>query len=335
MPMQFDEFCEFIKKNIGDYLPECHNLVVEIRDTKKNNGVILRSLCMRDDLDNNCASNIYLEAYYKQYMDKLAIERVMQEIAEEYRNSRETIKTKGISADFFSNLDPDNIIIKLVNYEKNKEQLDECPHVRFQDLAVTFRAVCFSSDSDLMSALVDDRALAGMNMTVDELYSKAKENYSSKFPTTIRSLGSVLAGLMGDFPMPPLDTQPDMDIYVLTNKQCINGATNILLDDAIAEAEEKIGGNFYIIPSSVHETLLVPENSAIDPNDIAGMVYDINRSVVREDEVLSDTVYFYDAATKQISMVNPPKSKEEEKQEEPVRDNELDDMDFPTERGGR
>ena len=65
------------------------------------------------------------------------------------------------------------------------------------------------------------------------------------------------------------------------------------------------------------------------------MVYDINRSVVREDEVLSDTVYFYDTATKQISMVNPPKTREEEVQEELARDKELDDMDFPTERGGR
>ena len=337
--MQFDEFCEFIKKNIGDYLPEYHELVVELRDTKKNNGVIFKSLCMRESIDASLGSNIYLEAYYKQYLDKLSIERIMQDIAEDYRNSRETIEKRGVNANFFDEPDPNKIVIKLVNYEKNKELLKECPYIRFQDLAVTFRAVCYSSESDLMSALVNERTMIGLNMTVDELYEKAKENYSREFPTSLRSLGSVIEGMMGDIPMPPLDTQPDRDVYVLSNTKCINGASTVLLDDALAEAEEKIGGSFYIIPSSVHETLLVPENGAVDPKDIAEMVYEVNRTVVSEEEVLSDTVYFYDAETKEISMVNPPKTIEEKLQEELERDKEQDkefDEMFPDpNRGGR
>ena len=97
-----------------------------------------------------------------------------------------------------------------------------------------------------------------------------------------------------------------------------------------------IGGNFYVIPSSVHECLLVPENSRVSPEELCDMVSEVNRTVVSEDEVLSDSVYHCDAKTLELTMCNDSKNLSKDKEsnisEDKRIDEDLDDIPFSSKR---
>ena len=78
---------------------------------------------------------------------------------------------------------------------------------------------------------------------------------------------------------------------IVTNRSGIYGAASVL---AIAEqAEEQIGA-FYMLPSSVHEVLLLPESMGISYEEAALMVQEVNSSEVGPEDFLSDTVYRYE-----------------------------------------
>ena len=306
--MQFNDFCDYVCENISEYLPECSGLDAEIRDTTKSNGVSLKSLCVRDDSFSEYGSNIYLDYYYKKYMDKMNIEKIMEDIAEEYRRSREQIKDRSLDLGKFTEPDLDRIVPRILNYEKNIDQLGNCPYIVYQDLVITFRLVGDVTARDMMSVLVDNKMMNKMGMTPQELFHPAMENYKREFPPMLTSLGTVLSSLIGDVPDFMMENTPEREIYVLSNKQNINGATTLLDDDTLERAAEELGGNYYILPSSVHECLLVPEGFANQIEDLTSMVHDINCAVVSDMDFLSDTVYHYDAMERKITMVNPPES---------------------------
>ena len=334
--MQFSDFCDYVCENIGEYLPEYQDVEAQLRNTTKNNGVELRSLCVRDENMNEYGSNIYLEYYYREYMEKMSIENIMEQIAEEYRRSRDQIMETGLRTEDFTEPDPEHIVPRLINYERNKEFLATVPHITYQDLAITFRMVGRVTERDMMSVAVDDKMMQKMNTTPQELYHKAMDNYRRIFPPMLSSLGSVLSGLLSGVPDFMTEESPEKNIYVLSNKQNINGATTLLDSEMMEQAAKELGGSYYVLPSSCHEVLLVGEGFANDPDGLIAMVYEINRAVVNEMDFLSDTVYHYDAETRTLTMVNPPESLtkdlEETRSEElkiGEEEKEFDDLDDP------
>ena len=78
----------------------------------------------------------------------------------------------------------------------------------------------------------------------------------------------------------------------MTNKRRKYGASILLFEDELAAVAEKMHGDFYILPSSVHEVLAVPEDLMKD-QELKEMVKNINDSEVAEEEILSYTIYKY------------------------------------------
>ena len=91
-------------------------------------------------------------------------------------------------------------------------------------------------------------------------------------------------------------------IYVATNKEGVNGASVILYPNLLRDFGIKIGESFYILPSSIHEVILVPESLGAQAQVLIEMVKDVNRIAVAEDEVLSDNVYLYDLDNDEIKI---------------------------------
>lgn len=88
-------------------------------------------------------------------------------------------------------------------------------------------------------------------------------------------------------------------MYVLTNAEKMNGAAAILDSKTMEGISEKLGGDFVIIPSSIHEVIILPLNTA-DTDTLNGMVNDVNASEVAPLDVLSNHVYKYDATAKKV-----------------------------------
>lgn len=84
-------------------------------------------------------------------------------------------------------------------------------------------------------------------------------------------------------------------MYVITNKQNLYGAVCILYPDVLKDVAQKLDSDFYVLPSSVHETIAVPaENLDINhASSLKAMVREVNQSELTPEEVLSDNVYYY------------------------------------------
>ena len=132
----------------------------------------------------------------------------------------------------------------------------------------------------------------------EELDKIARENIkgTSEFQSMRDVLIEMMGGIVPDFMLPSEEEIPSM--YILTNTSKNGGAANLLDDAALADISEKVGGDFMILPSSIHEAIILPQVS--DDLDLQGMVCEINATQVAPEERLSDNVYRYDSASRKV-----------------------------------
>ncbi len=84
-------------------------------------------------------------------------------------------------------------------------------------------------------------------------------------------------------------------MLVLTTEEGYLGASALFYTDMQKRIGEIVGGDYYVIPSSVHEVLIMPELGQMNPNDMAAMVKEINELQVAPDERLGNRVMHYRA----------------------------------------
>ena len=96
---------------------------------------------------------------------------------------------------------------------------------------------------------------------------------------------------------------PESQLLVLTNKLSYHGATALFYPDTREEIGNILGQNFYVLPSSIHEVLIVPEKNAIaGPEQMVQMVKEINETQVAPEDRFGNRVLFYDRDTKELQI---------------------------------
>ena len=150
-----------------------------------------------------------------------------------------------------------------------------------------------------------------MDITIEQLYKLALENTQRLFRGRVTSMMNVMTEILAD----KLDEEcceeffdlmadnVEIPMFVVTNAAKLNAAIVLLYDNLMKKFAEKIGGSFYILPSSVHETLFIPCSDDMDIEYLRDMVRTVNSSEVSEEEYMSDNVYCYDADTDSFEIV--------------------------------
>ena len=126
------------------------------------------------------------------------------------------------------------------------------------------------------------------NIVEEELYEAAYLNAPQLLPARIENMSQVLDGIF-----PPGLFEDMIPMYVLTNREKLFGASCMLYPDELKLFAEKTGSDLFVLPSSVHEVILIPEKSNLNPQSFLDIVAEINHSQVPEEEVLADSVFFY------------------------------------------
>jgi len=292
--LNFEVFCDEIAANIYNYLPDYDIEAVNIEKVIKNNGVECTGIIVILK-EENIAPNIYLDYYYTLYKQGRTLDDVLTMIGEEYIRARNTM----VNTDFNIEVDAikDNAIVKLVNYERNKEKLEKCPHIRFLDLAISFRYIVKLDELGMASAMISNSDLARWNMNQDELYNIAMENTKRLFPASIKCMDDLVPEIE--------DICSKMEerkkLNILTNESGINGATCMVYENVIGEYAKKIGKSLFILPSSIHEVILI-ECEDVEKEGLMKLVKEVNKFIVSEVDFLSDNVYFYDLETDKITI---------------------------------
>lgn len=325
--MDFEEFKSSVVDRIKDFLPEKYaDADVSIQTVVKNNDRKLDGLMIRLD-DTNIAPNIYLNDLFGQYEQGRGMEDILQNIAD-VRTSHEASQDFDIGRLTDLEQVKDRIECRLVNLENNAKYLENKPHTQMEDLAVVYAINLGDGLGGHMSAPITSQLLDSYGISKEELHQIAVENIENQHPEFM-SMRDMMVQMM--FPegtpddpmlkmmMPPEEEIPSM--YVLTNESRINGAAAVLDTKTMDEIAEKLGGDFIVIPSSIHEVLILPANEDLDRQTLEAMVQDVNAGQVAPEERLSDHVYQYDS--KEHELVRMDKMEERQNQREAERQGEL------------
>ena len=97
-----------------------------------------------------------------------------------------------------------------------------------------------------------------------------------------------------------------INMYVLSNDVGLNGATSIVYDNVVKQFADKQCCNVFVLPSSVHEVMLVPENDETDADFLQSLVVEANQSAVGLIDLLSDNIYYYDRKDNELIVWNNP-----------------------------
>lgn len=158
-----------------------------------------------------------------------------------------------------------------------------------------------SEDGQTMMRVTNE-LMEQYHITPEALFAQAHQNTVEQYPLEIKTMHEVMREIMGmemdEFPGEVHTDEPQM--YVVSNAQRMNGATVLLYPDTLRKIEEKVGGEYYILPSSTHEVLAIPKNQAPTPTELRQMVREINRDQVKPTERLAGEVFLYKANESQL-----------------------------------
>lgn len=298
--MEYKEFVEYIKMNAGYIAGEGGNIT--INHVIKNNGCEMDGLVIMEK-GKDIVPTIYLDSFYELYTNGENIKNIIRQIEVIYEQNKNNVTFDVNILKHFDTI-KDKIVYKVVNYRSNEKLLEQVPHKRILDLAVVFYCLLDNEYGRSATALIYNNNLKNWNVTIDDVYKAALKNTPDLLHSKISSMAALFekCGVNVDGEEVDLKDYVPSDMYVLTNESKLNGAACILYENVLYDFAQKLGADLYILPSSVHEVILLPKLSMFEKDELVNMVKEVNTEGVAADEVLSDHVYEYNRTERLITM---------------------------------
>ena len=291
-PMTYDDFTERLAQGMQrDLGQEYPGISVQVMHVARLQGQSYDGISIHVP-GKKLATTVNPREYYDQIQngetDFTSVLRRFCRSADEVLNKTPDIDVKPIG-DY--NQMKQHLQIQMVPTLANLDMLSRLPHLQMADLSAVFRFVL----SEDMTILVTNRMLEEYGVTESQVQRDALNNAPKEFPAQIRPLATVLAGMMGDEDMMEEMPEPDSStLYVASIPGLSYGAGVIAYPTFMEQAAEKLGGDFFILPSSIHEVLLLKDDGKTDYRGLEAMVCEINQTQVAPEDRLSDFVYHYD-----------------------------------------
>lgn len=290
------ELCELVSEAAGK------EYRIEQESTEKNNGVV-REILLISRESSEYSLSFYLDELYLSYCKGIPVEVLSENIVEVIREeNKEEIQIKEfLSKEWLL----ENMFLRLVNLKKNQEQLKEAVYIQRLDLAAVFYVLTEQGEDGIKSFRLPKVLWERLELgSAEEYFGQVLENTERLFPAEVKRIEDSLAeciqkngGTEPEWLRAERQEKKEEEhaplFYVLSNEMKINGAATLLYPGLLEGLEERFGGGFYLIPSSVHELLLLAESKETEVKELNEMVCEVNESHVIPEEVLSDHVYYY------------------------------------------
>ena len=297
-----DEFVREMENKLADY-----GMEVSIVNKMRNNGILEKCICV-DIPGCNMSPSIGTLSIYEHYREFDDLDKIVSAL------SKKIIEDKNRQIDTMSVLSKENILnstyLMVVNAKSNQKLLADTPHyfIAEGELAVIPRLnISITEKSGFI--IIKNDLLPKLQMTGDEILQIAKLNTAGQNLFEINSLLSVTMQAMAENGEDIADdfsdffTETTPKAFVVTNKDKKLGACCLACPEVIGTAIEKMGIDCYILPSSIHEVILIEKKGNFNEiEELRDMVNQVNRQSVRAAEILSDKVFQYNAKTKKIEI---------------------------------
>ena len=250
---------------------------------------------------SNVGVNMSLEKFYGAVEDGISYESVVDKAAETILRGFEQKPDIDVNELTDYSRMKERLAMEVVSAVANQDMLETVPHRNMEDMAVVYRFILNTEDTTA-SILVTNQILENMGVSSEQLHADAMENAPRIRPAEIKGMSEVMAEMMGIeqaemmgiYPMDPKDEQ----IFVATVPDKVHGAGVLAYQDFMDQAAERAGGDFFILPSSLHEILIVPDNGKMSLKELEMMVREVNATQVAPADKLTDSVYHYDTDAK-------------------------------------
>lgn len=286
----FNEFVKEIQNNIKDYLPKDYqDAEISIEDFQKLNKTCTGIQTVRPGEDMGIVIN--LDYFCGMYLYSVCdLKEILQEIADLVINS-----PTPENLEWVTNYDKikERLFIRVSSAETNKEIFKTAPHQLIEDLVITVHVAVLIDEDQCQSILVEDKLLEAYGISKEQLFADAMSNSPKLLPSDVKTINAAIE-----------DTWPEKIItddiignppmYVVSNTQGINGASVIFYPHFMEKMGSLLKSDFFLLPSSIHEMILVPDDGIVNADILYTLVQEVSTNRVEMADRLTNNVYHYD-----------------------------------------
>lgn len=287
--MNYQQFIKEVERRVKEKIKGNETITVYIHTAVKNNGKERKGITVSEK-GIHISPTIYLEEYFQQFQEGKPIEEIVEKILQLYEEVKCSHPCEESLLQNYEEL-KGKFACKLIHRGKNEKLLNDIPYVPWMDLAIVVFVLLEVSPYGTATVLVRKEHLEIWGLTEAQLFDEAKKNTPILLPYQFCPMRKLLREIC---PYAVDEGEEEEEsLYVLSNKLRSFGAASMLYDGILEKVGQKLGENYYILPSSIHEVIVVPESKSPVKQDLEEMVREINETQVEEEEVLSDRVYYF------------------------------------------
>jgi len=260
-----------------------------VHEMLRNNGVRNTGCCIRRT-GSDISSVFCLEECYRAVQEGEEIGSVARRMLTEARSSLPAEEFQPGMLEDYDHI-RGRLALKLIGTQHNQQLLKEVPYVKMEDMALVCYFFVGQGGEGYGTVLIHNHHIKTWGVSRDRLMQDAWASMKQLLPARIRGITEVLGippreGIAGE--------QDAEDMYVISNRQDYLGAVCVLYPGVLKSFASSRNCNLYVLPSSIHEMILVPEEPGMDYTALEDIVRDINQTEVAPEEVLTDSVYYFD-----------------------------------------
>lgn len=282
--MTYDHFLICLEQQIQDRL-QGRESVRRVR-ILKNNGVELDGFSYYVE-GHKERPTVYVNQYYEEETAKERLVQIAELVLKTLRGCR-LLDAQGVEQMMDFAAVRDRIFCRLISRERNEQLLSDVPWLPWLDLAIVFHFQVPESVMHRATALIHTSQMESWGVTIDEIFRAAAANMEK-----VQIFLEPMETFLGEMGFEPLSS----GMHILSNRQKEYGAAVIIDPRVQRMCLRKLGESFYVLPSSVHELLLLPESLSAGRTELDQLIREVNEACVGEEDYLSGHAYFYSEET--------------------------------------
>lgn len=296
--MNYEQFTNEISQHLKDMT---HCTDIHPIEVPKNNGTVRTGIAVKIDGDNSRSVyiNIYLDKYFDDYKKGMKLSDIIYNVCLTYKTHLKSFDFDLYSLELDYPQVKEKIVYRLINYDKNRELLNRVPFIPYLDLAIVFFVLLKASETTVESVPIDNILLSSWNIDKEQLLTHAMLNTPRLLPVRIEAASNISIGIEA-----AVSSELE-NMYIISNEYYSDGACCLLYNNILKDLGILIENDFYILPSSTDEVILLPKRESEDTLFLEFIIKEINKDVVDADEVLSDHLYYYDRKAEELTILNP------------------------------
>lgn len=301
--MEYGIFKETVLEGIKERIEDASE--ISIKEITKNNGVVMDGILISRK-DSKIAPTFYINDFYDMYQNGTDFDNIIDILCKSYDEHSIELSFNPEEFEQFDKV-KDKIMFKIVNKKLNEKLLSEVPHRCFLDLAICYYVLVKDINFENGSILINNSHAKMWDVDEETLFKLSEKNTCNTFKEDLMSMYDMMCELMikrgeDEELMKEMLRPMDDKMYVLTNNARQYGASCIMYNDVLKNFSDEKNSDLVIIPSSVHEVIILSLNDNDSVEELNDMVTQVNADHVLPQEILSDHVYIYDRKLDRIKM---------------------------------